>query len=96
MHALALALAPIVAAEKSRTPFYIAAGVLVAWALTVSLMLGLRKPAFPWNGRGQRTVIAITVILVLAVTSLDVLTSSTPAKAASGAAAPASEAGAGK
>jgi drug/metabolite transporter (DMT)-like permease len=96
MHALALALAPIVAAETSRVPFYIAAGVLVAWALTVSLVLGLRKPAFPWNGRGQRAVIAITVLLVLVTTSTDVLTSSTPAKSATAAAAPASETTAGK
>jgi hypothetical protein len=87
MHALAVALTPIVAAEKSRTPFYIAAGVLVAWALVVSLVLGLRKPAFPWNGRGERAVIAITVILVLAAVSSDVLTSSVPAKAATTASA---------
>ena len=47
MHAAAIHLAPVLAAEKSRTVFYILAGVLVAWALVVSLLLGLRMPNFP-------------------------------------------------
>ena len=33
MHTVALQLAPILAAEKSKVPFYIAGGLLVAWAL---------------------------------------------------------------
>ena len=47
MHLAALQLAPILAAEKSKVPFYIAGGVLVVWALIVSLGLGLRRPDFP-------------------------------------------------
>jgi plastocyanin len=67
MHSLvAIALAPLVLAAKSKTPFYIAGGVLVAWALIVSLVLGLRKARFPYDLRGQRTVSAITAVLVLA------------------------------
>ncbi len=93
MHVLALALAPIVAAEKSRVPFYIAGGLLVAWAVIVSLVLGLRKPAFPWNPRGEHVVIAVTVVLVVAAASMAVLTASPPAKSATTAAARGGSAG---
>jgi plastocyanin len=80
MHTLALQLAPVLAAEKSKLPFYIAGGILVAWALLLSLGLGLRKPDFPGSLAGQRTVMAISVVLVLAAVSTAVLTSSSPAK----------------
>ena len=83
MHGTALALLPVLAAEKSRTPFYIAGGVLVAWALILSLALGLRHPAFPRNLTGERVVIAISVVLVLAAMSAAVVTASEPAKAGS-------------
>ena len=83
MHGTALAFLPVLAAEKSRTPFYIAGGVLVAWALILSLGLGLRRPAFPGNLVGERVVIAISVVLVLAAMSAAVLTASSPAKAGS-------------
>jgi plastocyanin len=84
MHHMALQLAPVLAAEKSKVPFYIAGGLLVAWALVVSLALGLRRPEFPGNRSGERAVIAITVVLVLAAISSAVLTSgsSPTAKAA--------------
>jgi hypothetical protein len=87
MHAAALQLAPIIGAEKSKVPFYIAGGALVAWALIVSLGLGLRKPDFPGSAAGQRAVIAISVVLVLAAVSMAVVTSGTPAKAAPAASA---------
>jgi plastocyanin len=83
MHGTALAFLPVLAAEKSRTPFYIAGGVLVAWALILSLALGLRHPAFPRNLVGERVVIAISVVLVLAAMSAAVVTASPPAKARS-------------
>jgi plastocyanin len=80
MHPLALQLAPVLAAEKSKVPFYIAGGVLVVWALTLSLGIGLRRPDFPSSLQGQRTVMAISAVLVLAAVSTAVLTSSVPAK----------------
>ena len=83
MHGTALAFLPVLAAEKSRTPFYIAGGVLVAWALILSLALGLRHPAFPRNLVGERVVIAISVVLVLGAMSAAVVTASEPAKAGS-------------
>ncbi len=81
MHAAALQLTPILGAEKSRVPFYVAGGLLVAWALIVSLGLGLRRPDFPGNLAGQRAVMAISTVLVLAAVATAVITSGTPAKA---------------
>ncbi len=75
MHALAVQLAPVLAAEKSKTAFYIAGGLLVLWALTVSVGLGLRKPDFPGSLGGQRAVSAISAVLVLAAVSTAVITS---------------------
>jgi plastocyanin len=71
----------VLAAEKNKVPFYVAGGALVAWALIVSLGLGLRHPAFPRNLTGERTVIGITAVLVLAALSTAVITASPPAKA---------------
>jgi plastocyanin len=81
MHAVALHLTPILGAEKSRVPFYIAGGLLVAWALIVSLGLGLRRTDFPGNLAGQRAVMAVSAVLVLAAVATAVITSGTPAKA---------------
>jgi plastocyanin len=85
MHHMALQLAPVLAAEKSKVPFYVAGGLLVAWALVVSLALGLRRPDFPGSQAAERGVMAITAVLVLAAISTAVLTSgsSPTAKAAS-------------
>jgi uncharacterized cupredoxin-like copper-binding protein len=82
MHVAALHLVPILGAEKSKVPFYIAGGALVVWALVVSLGLGLRRPDFPGGTGGERIVIAITIVLVIAAASTAVLTSGTPAKTA--------------
>jgi plastocyanin len=94
MHGTTLAFLPVLVAEKSKTPFYIAGGVLVAWALILALALGLRHAAFPGNLVGERVVIAISVVLVLAAMSAAVITASEPAKAGSqGALGPAAPAG---
>jgi plastocyanin len=97
VHSAALQLMPIVAAEKSKVPFYVAGGLLVAWALIVSAGLGLRRPDFPGGLSGQRAVMAITAVLVLGAASTAVITSGTAAKAGTAsAAAPASPAGGGQ
>jgi plastocyanin len=80
MHSLALQLTPVLAAEKSKVPFYIAGGLLVAWALLVSLGIGMRRPDFPSSVAGQRGVVAITAVLVVAAASTAVLTSESPTK----------------
>jgi plastocyanin len=81
MHLLALQLAPVLAAEKSKTAFYILGGVLVGWALILSLAIGMRRPRFPGNLQGQRIVMAISAALVLGTIATAVITSSPPAKA---------------
>ena len=85
MHAAVLQLAPILGAEKSKVPFYIAGGLLVAWALIVSLLLGMRRPDFPSGKAQERGVIAVTTVLVLAAVSAAVITSGTDTKAVSAA-----------
>lgn len=82
MHTVAIQLAPIIGAEKSKVPFYIAGGGLVVWAVVLSMALGMRKPDFPGDAIGERMVIAITIVLVLAAASMAVVTSGTSAKAA--------------
>jgi hypothetical protein len=82
MHTFALQLSLVLAAEKSKVPFYVAGGLLVAWALVLSLGLGMRKPDFPGSLAGQRAVVAVTAALVLAAVSTAVLTAGTPSKGA--------------
>jgi plastocyanin len=80
VHSAAVHLGPLLAAEKSKVPFFIAGGVLAAWALIVSLALGLRLRAFPTSLLGQRAVIAISGVLAVAAVSMAVVTSGSPAK----------------
>jgi plastocyanin len=87
--AAALHLVTVLAAEKSKVPFYIAGGLLVAWAVIVSVGIGLRRPEFPGNLAGERMVIAITLVLVLAAVSTAVITASPPAKAGTPSSSPA-------
>jgi hypothetical protein len=67
----------VAASEPSKVPFYIAGGVLVLWALAVSIV-GLTRPAFPNNERGARGVMAISVILMLIAMAMAVITSAFP------------------
>jgi hypothetical protein len=85
MHTLAVQILPVLAAEKSRVPFYIAGGLLVAWALFVSMVLG-RTGEFPSSLQQQRAVIAVTAVLVLAAASTAVITSGTASTATTSAA----------
>jgi plastocyanin len=71
----ALQLAPVLAAEKSKVPFYIAGGVLVAWALFISMAVGMRRPDFPSNLGQQRAVMGVSAVLVLIAVAMAVATS---------------------
>jgi plastocyanin len=93
MHTAALHLAPVLGAEKSKVPFYIAGGLLVAWALIVSLGLGLRRTDFPGSLAGQRAVMAISAVLVIAAVATAVITSGTPAPAGAASSAASSTTG---
>ncbi len=80
MHSALIQMAPVVAAEKSHVPFYIAGGVLVAWAILISMAVGMRKSSFPENDGQQRLVMGISAVLVLATLVTAVVTSSSPSK----------------
>lgn len=75
MHAVLAQLALVLAAEKSKTPFYIAGGVLVAWALILSLGVGLRRPEIPGGQAGQRAIMGISAVLVVFTLTMAVATS---------------------
>jgi uncharacterized cupredoxin-like copper-binding protein len=75
MHVAIVHFAPVLAAEKSKAPFYIAGGLLVAWALIVSMGVGMRNPGFPSTLGAQRGVMAITALLVVLAVSMAVVTS---------------------
>jgi plastocyanin len=93
VHSLALKLGLVLAAENSKTPFYIAGGVLVAWALFVSVGLGMRKPSFPETLGQQRTIMAVSVVLVAVAISMAVVTAG-GSKSSAAAATPAASTGA--
>ena len=63
--------------DRSKTPFFIAAGVLVAWAILVSAA-GIRSVHFPTSALQGRLVIAISAVLVVFATTMAVVTAKTP------------------
>lgn len=70
----------LAAGEPSKLPFFIAAAVLVIWAILVALA-GLRSPDFPGSHGLGRGVIAVTVVLFVAALTTSVLTAAKPTKA---------------
>jgi hypothetical protein len=61
-------------AEPSKTGFYVAGGILAAWAVVLGFF-GLRSPDFPGSDGAARGVMAISAVLVVAAMSAAVLTS---------------------
>jgi plastocyanin len=74
---LALLAAATTFHDKSKTPFFIAAGALVAWAILVSAV-GIRSSRFPSSKLQSRGAMAITAVLVAFAASMAVYTSKTP------------------
>ena len=60
-------------AEKSKVPFYIAGGLLAAWAI-VLFSVGMRSRSFPGGQSGERGVIAVSTVLMLAAMATAVIT----------------------
>ena len=60
--------------EPSKVPFYIAGLALAGWAVVLAA-IGLTRPSFPFNERGQRGVIAISVVLVAGAVAMAIVTS---------------------
>lgn len=69
MHILLLA-----ASEPSKVPFYFAGGVLAAWAVVLA-GIGLTRPSFPFNDRGERAVIGVSLVLVVVTIAMAIATS---------------------
>jgi len=63
--------------DSSKTLFFIAAGVLVAWAVLVSAA-GIRSNSFPSSPQQGRLVIVISAVLVIFAASMAVVTAKTP------------------
>lgn len=70
----------LASSEPSKVPFYVAALLLVVWAIIVALA-GLRSPDFPGSRRLGRGVIGISVVLFVAALATSVLTAAKPTKA---------------
>jgi hypothetical protein len=64
----------LAASGSSKVPFYIAGGALAAWAVILAA-IGLNRPDFPGNLRGQRTVIAITFTIMVIAIAMAIVTS---------------------
>jgi hypothetical protein len=64
----------ITAAETSKTPFFIIGGALAVYAVILAT-IGINRPGFPFNQRGQRGVITVTAVLVILAIAAAILTS---------------------
>jgi hypothetical protein len=71
--ALLIAFAASGEAEPSKVPFYVAGGILVAWALLVSVF-AIRQETFPTSEGQARGVMGITVLLIAAAMATAVIT----------------------
>jgi len=60
--------------EKSKVPFYIAGGLLAAFAVVISVF-GFTRPDYPSTVVGQRVVMMVSAIMVLGAVSMAIYTS---------------------
>jgi hypothetical protein len=63
----------LAAAEPSKVPFYVAGGVLAAWAVVLSAA-GLTRPSFPYGVVGQRAVALISLVLAAVAIAMAIVT----------------------
>jgi hypothetical protein len=66
----------LLASAPSKVPFYVAGGLLVAWALALAAV-GLTVPDFPYNKLGQRGVMLVSVLLAAAAIGTAIGTAAT-------------------
>ena len=69
-----LALLLFAAGEPSKVPFFIAGGVLAGWAVLLAA-IGLTRPSFPVNTRGQQVVMLISLVLAAVAMAMAIATS---------------------
>jgi len=60
-------------AEKSKVPFFVAGGLFAVWAI-ILFAVGMRTQTFPGGQSGERTVIAVSVVLMVAAMATAVIT----------------------
>jgi len=60
--------------EPSKTPFYIAGGILALWAVLLGF-IGLRSESFPATKSAARGVMAISALLVVLAVAMALITS---------------------
>jgi plastocyanin len=63
----------LVLATTSKTPFYIAGGLLAVWAVVVSA-IGISRPDFPGSSGARAVTMGISVVLVVAAMATAILT----------------------
>jgi hypothetical protein len=73
LHGLLLLATAAEEAESSKVPFFVAGGLLAAWAVLLAFY-GLRKPDFPRGDAGARGVMAISAILMVAAMATSIIT----------------------
>jgi hypothetical protein len=59
--------------HTSKTAFYVAGGVLAAWAVLIGV-IGVTRPAFPNGDAGARAVMGVTFVLMVAAMATAVAT----------------------
>jgi hypothetical protein len=74
MHHLAVFILAAEESEPSKAPFYVAGGVLAAWAVLVSAF-GIRQAEFPASTTAMRGVIVVSAVLVATTVAMALVTS---------------------
>jgi hypothetical protein len=64
----------LLVATVSKVPFYVAGGVLAAWAVVLA-GLGLSRPSFPGGSGGARAVMTISFVLMVVTMAMAIHTS---------------------
>jgi hypothetical protein len=59
--------------HANKTAFYVAGGVLAAWAVLIGV-IGVTRPAFPNGEAGGRLVMGVTFVLMVAAMASAVAT----------------------
>jgi hypothetical protein len=63
----------LVFAATSKVPWFIAGGVLALYAVVLAYV-GLHRPDFPYNGRGERAVIGLSALLAALALAMAIIT----------------------
>jgi hypothetical protein len=70
---LALLQAAAEESEPSKVPFFICGGLFAVWAI-VMFVVGMRSRSFPGGQGGERGVIAVSAVLMVAAMATAVIT----------------------